>query len=193
METQPFQHMVVPGFLSTASLESVNATFPPISKGGSYPVDALDESMAIKEVIEELDGPRFEAVIAEKMGVDLAGRPKMYSLRGFTRAKDGKIHTDSKDKLITVLLYLNEDWSPQAGRLRLLRQGDDLEDYAVEVPPDGGNLLIFRRSDTSWHGHQPFEGQRRALQMNWMVDEAKRGFHQFRHRVSAALKLFASK
>jgi len=127
-------------------------------------------------------------VVAGKMGVDLTGRPKMYSLRGFTRARDGKIHTDSKDKLITVLLYLNERWSPETGRLRLLRQGRDLEDFAVEVPPDEGNLLIFRRSDSSWHGHHPFEGQRRALQMNWMVDGTKRGFHLFRHRVSAVLK-----
>lgn len=193
VETQPFQHVVVPGFLSAGSLERINATFPPISKGGSYPVDSLDEGMAIKDVIEELDSSRFEAVVAEKMGVDLTGRPKMYSLRGFTRAKDGKIHTDSKDKLITVLLYLNERWSPEAGRLRLLRQGRDLEDFAVEVPPDGGNLLIFRRSDKSWHGHRPFEGQRRALQMNWMTDEGRRGFHLFRHRVSAALKLLTSK
>jgi Rps23 Pro-64 3,4-dihydroxylase Tpa1-like proline 4-hydroxylase len=183
----------VPGFLSAGSLERINATFPPISQGGSYPVDALDDGMAIKDVIEELDSPRFEAVVAEKMGVDLAGRPKMFSLRGFTRAKDGKIHTDSKDKLITVLLYLNEHWSPETGRLRLLRQGHDLEDFAVEVPPQDGNLLIFRRSDNSWHGHHPFEGQRRALQMNWMVDETKRGFHQFRHRVSAALKLLTTK
>ncbi len=71
--------------------------------------------MAIKEVIDELDGPEFQKAIADKFDVDLDGRPKMYWLRGYTRSKDGQIHTDSKDKIITVLLYLNENLAA-AGR-----------------------------------------------------------------------------
>ena len=136
----------------------------------------------------DLDGPAFEAVVAEKFGVDLAGRPKMYSLRGYTRAKDGQIHTDSKDKIITVLLYLNQDWKEDGGRLRILKNGRDVDDYAAEVPPDNGTLLVFKRSDRSWHGHHPFEGQRRSLQMNWMTSEGSRGWHRVRHKLSATLK-----
>jgi hypothetical protein len=144
--------------------------------------------MTIKEVIDELDGPEFETAIAAKFGVVLDGRPKMYSLRGYTRAKDGQIHTDSKDKIITVLLYLNEDWRQPGGRLRILRNGHDVDDFAEEVAPDNGTLLVFRRSDSSWHGHHPFEGQRRSLQMNWMTSEGSRGFHKLRHTLSAAVK-----
>ena len=69
--------------------------------------------------------------------------------------KDGSIHTDSKTKIITVLLYLNEAWDAAGGRLRLLRSGTDLENYVAELPPSNGTLLIFRRSDNSWHGHKP--------------------------------------
>jgi hypothetical protein len=112
----------------------------------------------------------------------------MYSLRGYLRERDGQIHTDSTDKIITALLYLNEHWESRAGRLRLLRNGTDLESYVAEVPPDSGNLLVFRRSDNSWHGHHPFEGPRRALQMNWMTDERSRGLHALRHQVSAVVK-----
>jgi hypothetical protein len=144
--------------------------------------------MTIREVIAELDGPEFQAAIEEKFGVALEGRPKMYSLRGYTRAKDGQIHTDSKDKIITVLVYLNEDWKQPGGRLRILRNGHDVDDYVAEVAPDQGTLLVFQRSDTSWHGHHPFEGQRRSLQMNWMTSEGSKGFHAFRHKVSAAMK-----
>jgi hypothetical protein len=48
--------------------------------------------------------------------------------------------------------------SSLSGRLRLLRNGSDLENYAVEIEPTGGTLLVFRRSDKSWHGHHPYEG-----------------------------------
>jgi len=188
VESDPFTYAIVPGFLSPDSVARVNATYPRIDKGGSYPIESLDSAMTIKEVIAELDGPEFEGVIEEKFGVDLSGRPKMYSLRGYTRAKDGKIHTDSEDKIITVLLYLNENWTRADGRLRLLRNGHDVDDYAAEVPPDNGTLLVFKRSDASWHGHHPFEGQRRSLQMNWMTSEGSKGWHKARHMVSAGVK-----
>lgn len=184
----PFQYVIVPGFLSAGTVRAINATYPNIEKGGSYPIESLDAGMAIKDVIDELDSPEFEAAIAAKFGVDLAGKPKMYSLRGYTRAKDGQIHTDSKDKIITVLLYLNEDWKQPGGRLRLLRNGRDVDDYVAEVPPDNGTLLVFKRSDTSWHGHHPFDGPRRSLQMNWMTSEGSKGFHAIRHKISAAFK-----
>lgn len=186
--TDPFMFTIVPGFLSAESLRQINETYPNIEKGGSYPIESLNENMTIKEVIEELDGPAFEAAIAEKFDVDLDGRPKMYSLRGHTRAKDGQIHTDSKDKIITVLLYLNEDWQHDGGKLRLLRNGKDVDDFITEVAPDNGTLLVFKRADNSWHGHHPFEGQRRSLQMNWMVSEGRMGVHRLRHKASAILK-----
>lgn len=186
--SEPYSFVVVTGFLSPESVSSINATYPVIEKGGSYPLESLQENMTIKEVIDELDGPEFEKVVAEKFGVELEGRPKMYSLRGYTRSKDGRIHTDSKEKIITVLLYLNENWNQDGGRLRILRNAHDVDDFVTEVAPDNGTLLIFKRSDNSWHGHHPFEGQRRSLQMNWMTSEGWKGWHRVRHKLSAAVK-----
>jgi SM-20-related protein len=188
VESEPYNYVIVPGFLPTETVHRINATYPKIEKGGSYPIESLDANMAIKDVIDELDGPEFERAIAEKFGVALEGRPKMYSLRGYTRAKDGQIHTDSKDKIITVLLYLNENWQQPGGRLRILKNGHDVDDFAAEVPPDNGTLLVFKRSDNSWHGHHPFDGQRRSLQMNWMTSEGSKGFHAIRHKLSAVVK-----
>lgn len=188
VHTDPYEYVVVPGFLSPETVSRINATYPKIEKGGSYPIESLEGTMAIKAVIDELDGKAFEELIAEKFGVELDGRPKMYSLRGYTRAKDGSIHTDSKDKIITVLVYLNENWQQPGGRLRILRDGDNVDNFAAEVPPDNGTLLVFKRSEKSWHGHHPFEGQRRSLQMNWMTSAGSKGFHAFRHKVSAAIK-----
>ncbi len=188
LETEPYLFTIVPGFLSPDSVKRINATYPKIEKGGSFPIEMLEENMTIKEVIDELDGPAFEKAIADKFNVDLADRPKMYSLRGYTRAKDGQIHTDSKDKIITVLLYLNDNWQQPGGRLRVLKNGHDVDDFVAEVPPDNGTLLVFKRSDNSWHGHHPFEGPRRSLQMNWMTSEGSKGWHKVRHTISAAVK-----
>ena len=126
--------------------------------------------------------------IEEKFKIDLTGRPTMYTVRGFLRKNDGSIHTDSETKIITVLLYLNDNWSVDGGRLRILRSGTDLEDYVAEVPPSNGTLLVFRRSDNSWHGHKPFEGQRRVVQMNWVLDEDVVNREQRRHSVSTRFK-----
>ena len=188
VRTDPYLWVVVPGFITTDTVKAINATYPRIEQGGSFPIESLTENMAIKAVIAELDGPEFESLIADKFGVDLTGRPKMYSLRGYTRAKDGQIHTDSKDKIITVLLYLNDNWQQPGGRLRILRNGRDVDDFVAEVPPDDGTLLVFKRADNSWHGHHPFEGQRRSLQMNWMTSEGSKGWHRVRHKISAAVK-----
>ena len=188
IETSPFEYVIVPGFLSPETVAKVNATYPPIKAGGSYPVESLETGMAVKEVIDELDGPAFEKLIGEKFKVALGGRPKMYSLRGFTRAKDGQIHTDSKDKIITVLLYLNENWKQPGGRLRILKNDHNVDDFAAEVAPDNGTLLVFKRSENSWHGHHPFDGPRRSLQMNWMTTEGARGWHKIRHSITAAVK-----
>lgn len=188
LETSPYTYTIVPGFLTPATVSRINATYPKIDQGGSYPIESLDAGMAIKDVIDELDSPEFEQLIAEKFDVELAGRPKMYSLRAYTRAKDGQIHTDSKDKIITVLLYLNENWQQPGGRLRVLNNGKDVDNFAAEVPPDNGTMLIFKRADNSWHGHHPFDGPRRSLQMNWMTSEGSKGFHAIRHKISAAVK-----
>lgn len=188
VETNPFNYTIVPGFLSSETVSRINATYPKIEQGGSYPIESLEANMAIKDVIDELDSPEFEKVVADKFSVELDGRPKMYSLRGYTRAKDGSIHTDSKDKIITVLLYLNENWQQPGGRLRILKNSTNVDDFAAEVPPDNGTLLVFKRSDSSWHGHHPFEGPRRSLQMNWMTSEGSKGWHKIRHSISAAVK-----
>jgi len=187
LREDPFEYTIVPGFIGPESLRAIVAGYPKL-KGGSYPLDSIEVAGVLRETIDELDGPEFEAAIAEKFAVDIAGRPKMYSLRGYCRASDGKIHTDSKDKIITVLLYLNENWAHDSGKLRMLRSGTDLEGYSEEVPPDNGTLLVFKRSDKSWHGHGSFEGPRCSIQMNWMVSEGKKGFHAIRHKLSAGIK-----
>jgi SM-20-related protein len=188
LETQPYEHVIVEGFVPSAHAEALIGSYPVIEQAGSFPLDTLKYDGAFAALIEEMNAEPFRRVVEEKFGVDLEGKATMFTARGRCRAEDGKIHTDSRSKIITVLLYMNEDWAPQGGRLRLLRDGENLENWAREVPPGFGTLLLFKRSERSWHGHLPFEGPRRVIQMNWVTSPRVAAWEQFRHRVSAATK-----
>jgi len=188
LKTDPYDYFVVPAFVSGKALDDVIADFPDIQSTGSIPPSELDIRGAFEQLLEEMNGPEFRAAVEEKFGLDLSDRPTMFTVRGYCSRTNGKIHTDTKSKIITVLLYLNQDWEAGGGRLRILRSGTDLDDAAEEVSPNGGTLLVFRRSDNSWHGHEPFEGQRRAIQMNWVTDEEVVAHEQRRHRFTATLK-----
>ncbi|HEV3043637.1 MAG TPA: 2OG-Fe(II) oxygenase, partial [Roseiarcus sp.] len=155
LERDPFDFVVVPDFIRAEKFAGVVADYPAVPGPGSHPPAELKIHGEFEKLMEELRGAKFRAAIERKFAIDLAGRPTMYTVRGFVREKDGAIHTDSTTKIITVLLYMNERWQEDAGRLRLLRGPDNLDDYVAEVPPYGGTLLVFKRADNSWHGHKP--------------------------------------
>lgn len=188
VQHDPFDYLILPGFVKAETAAAIAGDYPKIDKAGSFTLDDVKVSGALAELIAELDEEPFRRAVEAKFGLDLSGLPTMFTVRGVCGAHDGQIHTDSKTKVITVLLYLNEAWAPDGGRLRLLRNGEDLEAVAAEVPPDFGTLLVFRRSENSWHGHKPFAGPRRVVQMNWVTSDRVAAWQQFRHRVSAAVK-----
>jgi len=141
-------------------------------QSGSFPLDSVKFGPGFQAMVNALESEEFRKAFEEKFGVDLTGRPSTITVRGRCGAHDGKIHNDSTSKIITVLLYVNPDWDDASGRLRLLRSRDDIDDVAVEVPPSDGTLVAFLRSDRSWHGHLPFEGERRVIQFNWVNDSS---------------------
>jgi SM-20-related protein len=185
---EPYDHLVVPNFVAADALRAIEDDFPQGIGPGSYPLTSLRYGPALARLAEEIQGEAMSRALGEKLDMPLAGHPTMITVRGQCRATDGKIHTDSSGKLVTALLYINDDWDAPGGRLRLLRSPDDIENYAVEVPPNAGTLLVFRCSENAWHGHKPFEGPRRSLQLNWVRDAAYLRKEQLRHRVSAFFK-----
>jgi SM-20-related protein len=185
---EPFDYLIVPGFLRAEVCAAIHADYPPIDSPGSFPLSQLRYGPAFGALIDELQSAEVRQAFEEKFGVDLRGRPTMITVRGHCGPRDGRIHTDTPNKILTVLLYMNPTWEETGGRLRLLRSAHDLEDVLVEVPPLEGTLLAFRRSDNSWHGHKPFVGPRRVIQLNWITDAAVLRRELWRHRLSAWFK-----
>ena len=185
---KPFEYVIVPSFVDAAAFKAIIADYPKITTSGSFPVDQVTFGPAFRTLLDELEGDEFREAFEKKFSMALKGRPTVTTVRGRCGLRDGKIHTDLTSKIITALIYMNEAWEPEGGRLRLLRSGTDLNDIVVEVPPIAGTLIAFKRSDNSWHGHEPFDGERRVIQFNWLTSEGNRQIAMLRHHTSAAFK-----
>jgi len=195
VSNEPFRHVLVPNFVPPAALVRVHADLPRRDRGGSFPPEALKLGPSAATLMQEMEGPALREAIAAKLGLDLDDAPSMLTVRLYCREKDGQIHTDSAAKRVTVLLYLNPEqtaFSQQEGCLRLLRGPEDLEDYAVEVPPTNGTLLVFPNGPTTWHGHRRYVGQRFSLQLNYMTNDGKARSELRRHKLSALIKGLAA-
>jgi SM-20-related protein len=188
LRREPFEFVVVEGFVRPEHLPALTADFPALARHGSFPLNGQHFGAAFGQLVAELEGDALRGAVEDKFAIDLAGRPTMITLRGYSDGKDGRIHTDSATKLITLLLYMNPVWDEAAGRLRLLRQADDLEDFVAEVSPLAGTMVAFRRSENSFHGHHAHIGARRSLQLNWVTDSGVVRRELARHRWSARLK-----
>jgi len=184
----PFDFFTVQNALTHTSLEAIRADFPKIDKPGIFPLTSLTYGPAFSALLKEINSSQLSDIIGQKFGIDLSKLPLMVTVRGHAQQKDGRIHCDSKDKVITCLLYLNEEWDAAGGRLRMLRDGENIENYAAEIPASGGSFAAFRVTPSSWHGHKPFIGERRYIMFNWIRSDKARRSHEWRHRLSSIIK-----
>jgi len=82
----------------------------------------------------------------------------MVTVRGQSRAADGKIpHRQPDQAGDGTALYERQLGSPR-GRLRLVRAPDDLNAVIAEVPPERGTLLVFKNDPQAWHGFRTVFG-----------------------------------
>jgi SM-20-related protein len=193
LNTEPFPHLIVPGFVRSSALDAIHADYPRLSQSGSFPLPGLKYGRRFAQLLHDLNGSATRRAFEEKFQISLARRPIMITVRGYCGPKDGRIHTDSANHILTVLLCMNPPWESSGGRLRLLRSGSNLEDMVEEIPPNEGTLLAFRHSNNSWHGHKPFSGPRRVIQFSWVTSEDVVRRELRRHRFFAFFRNLKSR
>ena len=174
-------------FLDKVDNELIINDFPEIVDGGSFHIDSVSSGESILKLIDELESEEVKKILETKFNVNLEEAKVVTTLRGYSRKKDGKIHTDSKTKLLTVLLYLNKNWSDNNGNLRLLKRNNGLEDYIKEIPCTFGSLVAFKVTNKCWHGFKAYEGKRLSIQLNYIYPESLKS-HNLRHKLSSGLK-----
>jgi len=164
----PCEYIVVPNFVRADLLAAVNEDYPDIREPGNFAPETVTYGPVFAEMLEELRSDSLKQVIAEKFEINLDGYPLQMTVRKYSELADGNVHNDSKLKVVTALIYFNESWAHEGGRLRLVRNPNDIDDFGAEVEPSGGTLLVFKRSERSFHGFKSFAGERRSLQMYYV-------------------------
>ena len=188
VSSSPYPYFVVENSIVESEVQAVIKDFPKIEQGGSYNIEDVEIKPHFAQLLASVDTPEFRQILTEKFEVDVMKHPMMITLRGFSRQKDGRIHSDSKSKLITILIYLNESWDAPTGRLRILNDDKDIHNYVTEINAGPGSLVAFKVTDNGWHGYIPYEGQRQSIQINFLTSEKANAKHKFFHGLSAKVK-----
>lgn len=171
---EPFSFLIARAQLPDSGRDVLNSDFPRYASAGFFPYEPADCGASINELVGELTGPEFANAIGSRLGIDGLGNfPTLITICRSLNKRHGTIHTDSESKIATALIYLNESWPETSdGCLRFLRSADSIEDMVIpETRPVYGNLAAFRRSGNSFHGHLPYEGERRVIQVAWLLNE----------------------
>lgn len=189
----PFRHLIGKNILSPADEAAIEADFPQITKTGFMRPEDFAMGPAFRDLLDEVRSESFAKAIGDKLGVNLVGKPTWVTVRKWSALKDGRPHTDGADKLASALIYLNHGWTSDEGRLRFLESADMDGPGTDEIDPGYGSFIAFPRLDNSWHGHKPFEGERRVVQIAWLVSEDAVARKAKRHGLTEFLKrLFSS-
>lgn len=171
VNTDFYPYCQIENFINEDILPSVLNDFPTIDIRGSIPAHRLNYGPSFQKLLDALHHSDLRNLVAQKFDIDLSNSATLLTVRGKTTLRDGHIHTDTPSKLMTLLLYLNDEWTESTGNLRLLRDGQNLENHFDEVIPSAGKLLVFKVTDNCWHGHYPFIGDRRTIQLNYVTSQ----------------------
>lgn len=186
---EPYDFLLGSNVIKPEMIGDLRNSFPQITKPGYLTVDDVALHGPFKNFIEELEGPEVTEALSKRFGIDLHPYPRLTTIMKQSQPKYGAIHTDGPSKVMTMLVYMNDDWAVgDGGRLRVLHSADAFEPFAAEVPPTMGTVFAFLRADNSWHGHRPFVGERRVVQIAWLKSKEDLERKTKRNKLSQVLK-----
>jgi hypothetical protein len=189
----PYDFLMGTGALRREALPGLRESFPDIQQTGFHPLEQMKVEGAFAQLIAEIEGAEFTAAMSDTLGVDLRPYPRLITVRKISAAHEGRIHCDSESKIATALIYMNDTWDSPEGRFRVLKNDHDFSDYVAEASPETGAFVAFRRADHSWHGHTPFVGERRVVQIAWVRSQADIERKKKRHGLSSFFKRMFSR
>ncbi|HJT98291.1 MAG TPA: 2OG-Fe(II) oxygenase [Rhodanobacteraceae bacterium] len=191
VQREPFPFVIATGQLPADARAALREDFPRYSGAGFFPYAAEDCGPSVNRLVEELTARPFADALGEQLGIPgLSAYPTLVTICRSLNKRHGTIHTDSKSKVATALVYLNESWPDTSdGCFRFLNRIDDIDDLAApEIKPLYGAIAAFKRADNSFHGHLPYEGERRVIQVAWLTSEEEKARKTQRGKLSRLFK-----
>jgi hypothetical protein len=172
LQHEPFPFLTATNLLPDRLRAKIAADFPAYTRPGFFPMDEKECGPTVRAIVRSLENPAFADRLGELLGVpNLGSLPSIVTIRKWSKATDGRIHNDGRVKVVTALLYLNEAWPDTSdGCFRVLTDSESFDHIAApEVKPLYGYFGAFRRTENSWHGHLPYVGERRVIQIAWLT------------------------
>ena len=169
----PFPNISFPDFFNPKMLDEVLKEFPDLSAGASYKINNDGQlklaskgtgrfGPATKAFADYLNSPEFVDFLQELTGIKEKLIPDHKFLGGgLHEIKKGgylKLHadfnknSDSLDRRLNILIYLNKDWREEYGGHFELWD-TSLTQCIQKITPHFNTLALFTTTDFSYHGH----------------------------------------
>lgn len=191
IHSEPFPYAMIPGALPDSAQATLSADFPKYDRSGFFPYLPSECGPSVQRIVDEMQAPAFADTLGDCLGVSrLSQYPTIVTIRKWSKETDGRIHNDSKSKIVTALLYMNDTWPDTSdGCFRFLSSPESFDhQVGEEVKPLYGTFTAFRRTESSWHGHLPYKGERRVIQVAWLTSKEELERKMKRGRFTRFLK-----
>jgi len=127
--------------------------------GGTNVAHAADLSEAWRELANDLLSAEYRAAMSALSGIDLGDALLEVNVFHYGPGSALGAHTDLPDKLVTHVLYFNEEWNPDDGGCLAILRANDPKAVAARIPPVIGNSAVLVRSENSWHQVTPVDNR----------------------------------
>jgi len=179
LAAKPFPHIAIDNFFDAESYAFIRDTFPSpdseiwkkpsnehtknkmVTKQGANGLKETSYTLQAKEVFRELGSASFLQYLEKMSGITGLIADPYLAEGGFHCSGNGgylDAHADFShhdhlglERRLNLIMYLNDDWKPEyGGALSLF---DEDLNPATSVEPIGNRCVIFKTSETSFHGH----------------------------------------
>lgn len=120
-----------------------------LGRHDAYEPDGLDEAWL--DVADDLLSPEYRECVSEVTHHDVRGLQLQAHFWRFGEGSFFTPHVDKEHKIVTHLMYLNDEWLPAMGGVLQLLGSSSPEDVRVEVPPRKNTGVLLKRTDDAWH------------------------------------------
>ncbi|GGM48723.1 hypothetical protein GCM10012275_19590 [Longimycelium tulufanense] len=116
-----------------------------------------------RDFVDYVVGDQYRDALSALTGFPLRSAPVEVNLWRYGAGCWLDPHVDKPEKLVTHIIYFNEDWLPEDGGHLVLLGSADASDVVRRVTPACNTGVILPRAGNSWHAVERAEGARERL------------------------------